>query len=172
MASVLAKGSGIILFIISLLVCIHIILRGFFNSGVAGVYEIVQYGMLIVVSLTLAENELSGGSIVVNFFLDRMKPRAANIFSIIMYTLAVAGIAYVLYNQIGMVFQKYRNGAETGVLHIPHWILAIMICIGLFFFVIALITRVYKMVSDHKSIKNMKLTADEIAASMQSISEF
>jgi TRAP-type C4-dicarboxylate transport system permease small subunit len=85
MTSWLAKASGILLLLMSILVCCHVILRGFFNSGILGTYEIVQYGMLVIVSLTLAENELTGGNIIVNFLLDKMKPRVANIFSIVMY---------------------------------------------------------------------------------------
>lgn len=171
-ASALSKFSGILLLLMSITVCIHVILRGFFNSGVSGVYEMVQYGMLVIVSLTLAENELTGGSIVVNFILDKLKPRVASVISIVMYFLTVGGMIYVLYNQILMVQKKYSNGATTGVLLLPHWILVIMTCIGLFFFVIAFIIRVYNMVIGHKSIENKKITLDEKAASMQITTEF
>ena len=128
--------------------------------------------MLVVVSLTLAENEISGGSITVNFLLDRMKPRTANIVSVIMYFLTIGGMSYVLFNQIKMIFQKYRNGAVTSVLRIPHWILVLVVCVGLFFFIIAFIVRVYQMIKAHKDIQNVKLTSDEIAASMEIHSEF
>ena len=172
MATYLARLSGILLMLLSITMCIHVIMRGFFNSGITGVYELVQYGMLIIVSLTLAENEITGGSIVVNFVLDKMKPRVANVFSIFMYLLTICGVTAVLYNQIRMVSQKYNNGNITSVLGIPHWILVIMMCIGLFFFIIAFFIRVYKMVSDHKHIVNVKVSMDELAASKQITSEF
>lgn len=172
MASWLTKVAGLMLLLISLLVCAHVILRGFFNSGIDGVYEIVQYGMLTIVSITLAENELTGGSIVANFILDRMKPRVANIFSIVMYAVAAVTIAVVIYNQIGMVGQKLANGAVTGVLFIPHWILIVIICIGLFFFTIAFLIKVVTLIRNHKNVGDRALTADEIAAEMTANTEF
>ena len=172
MTSWLAKFSGILLLLMSILVCVHVILRGFFNSGILGTYELVQYGMLAIVSLTLAENELTGGNIIVNFVLDKMKPRAASAMSIIMYFITIVFMSYVFYNQVGMIGKKLADGSVTGTLGIPHWIIVIMICIGLFFFVIAFIIRVYNMIINHKNIENKKLTLDEIAANTDIKSEF
>jgi len=172
MASVLSKISGIMLILVAITVCIHIILRIFFNSGVKGVYEIVQYVVLVVVSLTLAENELTGGSVVVSFIIDRMKPRVSNVFSIVMYSITIVGLAVVFYFQLGMITQKYRLGAISSVLGFPHWILVLLICVGLFFFILAFIVRVYNMIAGHKDIKNVKLNLEEKAAATQIHSEF
>ena len=158
--------------LISLLVCTHVILRGLFGSGVLGTYELVQYGMLTVVSLTLAENELTGGNIIVNFVLDKMRPRLANIFSIIMYLISIVFMIFVLYNQLGMIGTKLADGSVTGTLGIPHWIIVSLICIGLFFFVIAFIIRVYNMIDNHKNIQDRKRTLDEIAAEQEIKTEF
>ena len=172
MASALSKVAGIMLLALAILVVIHIIMRLFFNSGLSGIYEIVQYGMLTIVAFTLAENELSGGNIIVNVLLDRMKPRVANIVEIVMYFLVICGMIYVLINQIKMIFQKYQSGAQTGVLLIPHWIICIMICIGLFFFICAFIIRTYNMIDNHKGLSNVRRSSDEIAAEMEINQEF
>ncbi len=172
MTSWLAKIAGILLLLMSILVCTHVILRGFFKGGILGTYELVQYGMLVIVSLTLAENELTGGNIIVNFLLDKMKPRVASILSIVMYFITILFMSYVLYNQLGMIGRKLADKSVTGTLGIPHWIIVVMICIGLFFFIIAFIIRVYNMIVSHKSIENKKRTLDEIAASTEIKSEF
>ena len=156
----------------SILVCGHVIMRAFFNSGILGTYELVQYGMLVIVSLTLAENELNGGNIIVNVLLDKMRPRTANILSIAMYGITILFMSYVLYNQIGMIANKLADGSVTGTLGIPHWIIVLMICIGLFFFIIAFIIRAYNMIVSHKTIENKKRTIDEIAAATEIKSEF
>jgi TRAP-type C4-dicarboxylate transport system permease small subunit len=96
MTSCLEKIAGILLLLMSILVCSHVILRGFFKGGILGTYELVQYGMLVIVSLTLAENELTGGNIIVNFLLDKMKPRVASILSIVMYFITILFMSYVL----------------------------------------------------------------------------
>ncbi len=172
MTSWLAKLSGIILFLMCILVCVHVVMRGFFNSGILGTYELVQYGMLVIVSLTLAENELTGGNIIVNVLLDRMKPRISSIISIFMYFVTICFMTYVLYNQVGMIAKKLADGSVTGTLGIPIWILVLLICVGLFFFIIAFIIRVYNMITSHKNIENKKLTIDEIAANTEIKSEF
>jgi TRAP-type C4-dicarboxylate transport system permease small subunit len=172
LASGLSKVSGMLILLISVLVCTHVILRGILGSGLRGIYEIVQYGMLTVVSITLAENELTGGSIIVNFILDKMRPRVANVFSIGMYAIAAGSMSYVLYNQVRMVLQKYADGSVTGVLAIPHWILVAIVCIGLFFFILAFIARLAQMVQNHASLRDEALTSDEIAAEMKARSEF
>ena len=172
MASVLAMVSAIVLLITCMLVCAHIIMRGFFNSGFVGIHEIVQMAMLLVVSFTLAENELSGGTVVVNVLLDKMKPRTANVLSVAMYILAAAGMAYVLYNQMQMVIRQHVIGAITGVLHVPQWILVAIICIGLFFFIIAFIVKIHNMIENHKNLQETKLTKDQIAAETIARGEF
>ncbi|MDY6825564.1 MAG: TRAP transporter small permease [Bacillota bacterium] len=156
MASWLAKLSGILLLLMCLLVCVHVIMRGFFNTGILGTYELVQYGMLVIVSLTLAENELTGGNIIVNFLLDKMKPRISSILSISMYIITILFMSFVLYNQVNMVGKKFADGSVTGTLAIPHWILVLLICIGLFFFIIAFIIRIYSMLSDYKKLKDQE----------------
>jgi TRAP-type C4-dicarboxylate transport system permease small subunit len=173
-ANRLTQFSGILILIMSLLVCAHVILRGVFNSGIDGIYEIVQYTMLTVVSLSLAENELTGGSIIVNYLLDKMKPRTANIVMIIMYAITLGFMGYVLYNQVLLTTQKFDNGAITGVLHIPHWLISTVTCIGLFFLLIAFVVKIYNMVSEHKNLSDHKLTADELAlaAANSASSEF
>lgn len=172
MAALLSKVSGILLLIMSVGVCSHVILRGFFNSGIQGIYEFVQYTMMTIVCLTLAENELSGGNVIVNFVLDKMKPRSANIVEILMYFLTIGGMGIVLYYQIRTAVQKFNTGGITGVLGIPHWILVSIVCVGLFFFILAFIVRVYNMILNHKNIDNRKLSDDERAASMEIHSEF
>ena len=172
LASWLSKLSGIVILLICLTVCVHVILRGFFNSGVSGVYEMVQYGMLTVVSLTLAENELSGGCIIVSVLLDRMRPRVSNVIGSLMYIFTALGMAYVLYNQITMVGQKYNNGAVTGVLLLPHWILVIIMCVGFLFFFLAFTIKIYNMISNHKNLQKEKLTVDQLAAEAIVKSEF
>jgi TRAP-type C4-dicarboxylate transport system permease small subunit len=119
MTSWLAKIAGILLLLMSILVCTHVILRGFFKGGILGTYELVQYGMLVIVSLTLAENELTGGNIIVNFLLDKMKPRVASILSIVMYFITILFMSYVLYNQLGMIGRKLADKSVTGTLGIP-----------------------------------------------------
>ena len=75
-------------------------------------------------------------------------------------------------NQTKMISQKLLNGAKSEVIGIPHWILIIIVCIGLFFYTIAYVLRVYMLIDNHKNLTDKKLTNDEKAANMASSSEF
>lgn len=172
MAAMLSNVSGIMILIMSIAVCVHVILRAVFNTGIQGIYEFVQYAMMTVVCLTLAENELTGGNVIVNFILDKMRPRVANIVEIVMYFITIIFMCVAVYYQILTAIQKFNTGGITGVLKIPHWILMAIVCIGLIFFVFAFIIRVYNMITNHKSIDDRKLSDDERAAAMEVHSEF
>lgn len=169
--TLLSKLSALLLLVMALLVCIHVIMRGLFNSGLQGIYEIVQFFMLAVVSFSLAENELTAGSITTTFLLDKMRPRVTNVFNIIMYSITVCVMGYVFFNQTKMVAQKFSNGACSDVLSVPHWILIVIICIGLFFYMVAYILKVISLVANHKNLTEKKITNDEKAANMVAASE-
>ena len=169
--TLLSKFSALLLLVMAILVCIHVIMRGLFNSGLKGIYELVQFFMLAIVSFSLAENELSAGSITTTFLLDKMRPRVANIINIVMYSITVCAMGYVFYNQTRMITQKLRNGACSDVLGVPHWILIVLICIGLFFYMIAYIMKVYSLITNHKNLSDHRITDDEKAANMVAASE-
>ena len=67
---------------------------------------------------------------------------------------------------------KYNTGGKTGLLGIPHWLLMTIICIGLFFFVLAFVVNLYRMFEKHKTLGDTRLTQDEIASSTEVHSEF
>lgn len=169
--TLLSKLSALLLILMAVTVCIHILLRAFFNSGVSGVYELVQYTMLAIVAFSLAENQLTNGSIITTFLLDKMKPRVANIIQIVMYFITVCVMLFVFYNQIRMAIQAFNTGASTDVLGISNWIFITIVCIGLFFYAIAYAISAYTLIDNHKNLTDEKISYEEKAANMASSSE-
>jgi TRAP-type C4-dicarboxylate transport system permease small subunit len=150
------------IFIIMFISVGNILLRAIFNSPILGTMEIVQYVMLLVVSLALADNELADGNVMVSFILEKMKPKAANILSIITTIVGIALIGFVTYNQYTMILAKYANNAATSVMMWPHWVLVLILTVGFFTLTLALILKLIKLFERHNTLPNHRLTAEEL----------
>jgi TRAP-type C4-dicarboxylate transport system permease small subunit len=117
--------------------------------------------LLLAVSLALADNELNDGNVMVSFFLEKMKPKMANLFSIAMYVLAVVGIGVVTYNQAQMVVTKFYNKAASAILALPHWIIVLVLTLGFFTLFLTVLLKLIRMIANHKHLSDHKLTDEE-----------
>ena len=159
-----AKGMNYIaaagLFFIMLIVVLNILSRAIFGYTFAGTYELVQYTILLVVSLALSHNEFDNGNIVITFFIERMKPKTANILFIIMYFVGICGVSAVIYNQFKVILVKYANKAVTGVLLIPHWIIVIVLTLGFCCLLLTIILKLVRFITTHKSLPESRAAAE------------
>jgi TRAP-type C4-dicarboxylate transport system permease small subunit len=155
------------LFTIMVVVVLNVLMRVFLNRPFMGTYEIVQYGLLLVVSLALADNELADGNVMVSFFLEKMKPKTANIFNITTTSLGILITGFVTGNQWRMILQKYHNRAASAILMLPHWIIVLVLTLGFFTLLVALIVKVLRFVAKHSSLPDVRLTHEEKLRQME-----
>jgi TRAP-type C4-dicarboxylate transport system permease small subunit len=163
MNSIAAAG----LFTIMAVVVLNILMRVLFNRPFMGTYEIVQYGLLLAVSLALADNELADGNVMVSYFLEKMKPKTANIFNIFTGGLGILVMGFVTWNQWRMILQKFNNKASSSILKLPHWIIVLVLTLGFFTLFIALTVKLMRLVSRHKSLPDVRLTDEERLRQME-----
>ena len=163
MNSIAALG----LFTIMVVVVLNILMRVLFNRPFMGTYEIVQYGLLLAVSLALADNELADGNVTVSFFLEKMKPRTANIFNIITGSLGILVAGFVTGNQWRMILQKYNNKAAAAILMLPHWIIVLVLTLGFFTLFLALIVKLMRFIAKHNTLPGARLTDEERLRQME-----
>jgi TRAP-type C4-dicarboxylate transport system permease small subunit len=149
------------LFIVMVAVILNILLRVLFNSPVMGTYEIVQYGVLLAVSLALADNELMDGNVMVSYFLEKMKPKAANLCMIAMNLISIICCGFVTYNQTKMIATKYANQAATSILQLPHWIIVLILTLGFLILTLPLILKLIRLVAQHKTLPDYRPSLDE-----------
>jgi TRAP-type C4-dicarboxylate transport system permease small subunit len=157
MNSIAAAG----LFTIMVMVVLNILMRILFNRPFMGTYEIVQYGLLLTVSLALADNELADGNVMVSFFLEKMRPKTANIFNIATGSLGILVTGFVTWNQWRMILQKYNNRAASAILMLPHWIIVLVLTLGFFTLFVALIVKLMRLLARHSTLPDVKLTDEE-----------
>lgn len=150
------------LFTIMAVVVLNILTRILFNRPFMGTYEIVQYGLLLAVSLALADNELADGNVMVSFFLEKMKPKTANIFNIATVGIGILIMGFVTWNQWRMILQKFRNKAVSSILKIPHWIIVLVLTLGFFTLFIALVVKLMRLIARHSALPDARLTEEEI----------
>jgi TRAP-type C4-dicarboxylate transport system permease small subunit len=163
MNSIAALG----LFTIMVVVVLNILMRVLFNRPFMGTYEIVQYGLLLAVSLALADNELSDGNVMVSFFLEKMKPRTANVFNIVTGSLGIFVTGFVAWNQWRMILQKYNNKAASAILQLPHWIIVLVLTMGFCTLFFALIVKLMRCVARHSALPDARLTDEERLKQME-----
>ena len=160
-----AKGMNMVaaagLFFVMMVVVLNILTRALFNYAFAGVYEIVQYSILLIVSMALSYNEFENGNIVISFFIEKMKPKTANMFFIVMYSISVVGVSAVVYNQYKVILAKYANKASTGVLFIPHWIIVTVLTLGFLCLLLTIILKLVRFITGHKSLPDKAPSAVE-----------
>ena len=161
LAKVMNSLAAIGLFLVMLVAVLNILLRVIANSPILGTYEIVQYGILTAVSLGLADNELANGNVMVSFFLEKMKPKMANIFSIVTTLVGVICCSAVSWNLGKLVFIKYAQHAASAVLGLPHWIIVLVLTMGFVTQTLALVLKIIRMIYSHKDLPDQQLSAEE-----------
>jgi TRAP-type C4-dicarboxylate transport system permease small subunit len=163
MNSIAALG----LFTIAVVVVLNILMRILFNRPFMGTYEIVQYGLLLAVSLALADNELADGNVMVSFFLEKMKPKTANIFNIVTAGMGILIMGFVTWNQWRMILQKFSNNAASSILKLPHWIIVLVLTLGFFTLFAALVVKLMRLIARHSTLPDVRLTDEERLRQME-----
>ncbi len=154
-------------FAVMILVVLNVILRKLFNAPIAGTYEGVIYGMLTVVCLGLIYNELRDGNISISFFLEKMRPKTANVIRIITTAISTVLMGSITVNQYSMIIAKYNNHAVSDVLNIPHWIIVLILTLGFAALTLVLLLKTVLLVMNHKSLPDHIMTAEERAEQLE-----
>lgn len=162
--------SAVMTVIIMALVVLNILMRVIFNLPITGAYEIVSFGILLVVSLALANNELGDGNVVVTVLLEKMSPKKANAFSIAMYFLSVILMGVVTYQLFLMITTKYGQGATSPILLFPHWIIVAILTLGFLTLFFAVLIKLIRMIVQHRHLSNRVVSLEEKLMQAENIS--
>lgn len=142
-ATYLDYVSCVCLFLMMAFVVIYVILRAF-GYTLFGTYEIVQLSSLLIVTLSLMNNEYDSGNITIDFldnFLGRLGKKIIMIFSLFVS----AGISTICtYRMWTFFMQKVADASVTANLAIPVWVFLIVMFISMALLTICL---VYKLVA-------------------------
>ena len=108
-------------------------------------------------------NELRDGNISVTYFLEKMRPKHANIIQVITTAISTVLMGAITVNQFSMVIDKYHNNAMTDVLNLPHWIIVLVLTLGFAGLTIVLLLKTILLILKHNTLSDHILTAEERA---------
>jgi len=147
LSMVLCRIASVIFFVIVMLVAVNIVGRKLFNTTISGMIEIVQYGVLLVMVLSMARTTLTGGHVTVSIItgkLPKLPKRVIDVFDLVLSAVLVGIAAWVCMRYIP---QTRASGLTTERYKIPLYLVYTVMSIGLvvtaFTFILNLIRLFY-----------------------------
>ena len=120
-----------VLCVMLLAVVVNVVGRRLFHFTIGGIIELVQYGMLLVMSLVMYRTTFAGGHVAVSIFTEKLpKPIAKGIgvFALLFAAALMAIAAYVCYKYVPV---NRASGLTTDYYKIPYWLVYLVTGIGL-----------------------------------------
>jgi TRAP-type transport system small permease protein len=123
------SGAGF-LFLLMFLVTVHVIGRYIVAFPIPGSVELIEFLMVLVVFLGLAECAITRGNVSVDLFVDLMPKKARVVIDAFTSLLSIAIVSIITWQSAVQVKILFQSGHVSGVLHIPHYPFAIIMVFG------------------------------------------
>lgn len=127
----LSRISTGILWTIVVLVAVNIVGRKLFSFTISGIIEIVQYGMLTVMSISMARTTFTGGHVTVSIITDRLPKAARCIIEFLCMMLSAALVIAAAYICIQYIPKTFASGQITERYKIPFYLIYGVMTFGL-----------------------------------------
>ncbi len=121
---------GVVCAFMMVLSVVNVIARSVFKSPVFGTVELISYCGLLLGAFALAMNEEKDGNAVMTLATDAMKPRLRSGFGVvtnILATIFYGAIAFRYFKEVAITFAK---ATSTSTLHIPFWVINLIMAVG------------------------------------------
>lgn len=146
--------AAIILLLTCLLVVLNIITRSLFDAPIFGIYEIVCYTSLIMVSLALANCAIQGGHINLTLLLEKLSPKNQRFLEIILSVVILINFVLISWNLVLYMIARYVVGDVSAVLRIPLQYIVVFIVFG---FVLLTLTPLVKIIEEIRKLHKASL---------------
>ena len=123
------SGAGF-LFLLMFLVTVHVIGRYIVAFPIPGSVELIEFLMVLVVFLGLAECAITRGNVSVDLFVDLMPKKARAVIDAFTSLLSIAIVSLIAWQSAVQAKILFQSGHVSGVLHIPHYPFAIVMVFG------------------------------------------
>jgi TRAP-type transport system small permease protein len=136
-------GAGF-LFILMLLVMVHVIGRYIFAFPLPGSVELIEFLMVLVVFLGLADCAYHRGHVAVDLFVDLLPKQVQAVINTLTYLLSIGIVSLLTWQTAVQVKLLWQSGHVSGVLHIPHYPFAIVMVLGWAAFDLVLVVQFFE----------------------------
>lgn len=120
-----------VFFIVVVLVAVNIVGRKLFNFTISGIIEIVQYGMLTVMVLSMARTTFTGGHVSVSIITRKLPRLAQALIGFLTLMLSAALLAAAAYVSIRFIPKTIASGQVTERYKIPFYLIYGFMSFGL-----------------------------------------
>ena len=159
-SAALSKVSMVFMIAIVIVVAANIIGRKLFNTPVPGTVELVQYGMLVVMTLSMARTTFTGGHITVSIITGKLPKAVQAIIGFITLLFSAFIVAAATFICIRYIPNTFKSGQITDHYKIPFYAIYALMSFGL---VTSFFTFIFNAFSTLSAIWTKNETAGEEA---------
>jgi TRAP-type C4-dicarboxylate transport system permease small subunit len=119
---------------------IDVFSRNIFSQPIAGIFEVSELFMVVLVYLGLGWTQIDNAHIKVNLFVDKMPPRINALCQFIAYLAVVIFVLILAYSTTKEAYRSFSiKEFRWGYIEIPIWWAKILLSVGLWFAVLQFI---------------------------------
>jgi tripartite ATP-independent transporter DctM subunit len=107
--------------LMTLFITLDVVLRYFFNSPIAGSYELIEFMMVFVVFLGLSYTQVKKDHLAIDLFTNTLSERTMAVISSLTYSLSAGVFGLITWRLIDRALTEYEVGTVSTVLNIPLW---------------------------------------------------
>lgn len=122
--------SGVIMFLVTIMVLVNVLLRRFTNYSIVGCTELVRYFMCVAAALALMQNEWSDGNVRVTIVLEAVSERVRGVLDFVCYVIASVGFVFITWCMLTQALDTFKRGTLTTDLFMPMWIFSGILSLG------------------------------------------
>lgn len=122
----------------------HVIGRYLLALPIPGSVELIEFFMVLVVFLGLAECAVHHGNVSVDLFIDRLPKQVQAVIDASTCLLSIAIVSLITWQSAVQVKILWQSGHVSGVLHIPHYPFAIVMVLGWAAFDLVLVGHLFE----------------------------
>ncbi|OPY71860.1 MAG: Tripartite ATP-independent periplasmic transporter [Syntrophorhabdus sp. PtaU1.Bin058] len=130
--------------ILMLLVMAHVIGRYIITFPIPGSVELIEFLMILVVFLGLAECAVHRGNVSVDLFVEQLPKRVQAVIDAFTCLCSVGIVSLITWQSAVQVKLLWESGHVSGVLHIPHWPFAVVMVFGWAAFSLVLVAHFFE----------------------------
>lgn len=136
-------GMGAITFDM-VLIFIDVVCRKAFNTPIKGTYELVEFGMLIMIVLALAYTQMMKGHISVELIVEKFPKRVQAILEVFTNLICLGFWGAIAYQGFFQASEQVKKGITSANLMIPLWPFVIVLAVGCVCFSIVIFSDVLR----------------------------
>lgn len=130
--ALMAKLSGITLFVMMVMVVANTLTRKFLNWPITGVFELTASMLTLAVFLALAYTQKAGAHISVDVLSRHFNGTTRKVFEVSAPVLGAVCFAWATYASWLFAFESFEMGEqEWGSITYPIWPVKMLVCFGL-----------------------------------------